>query len=84
MHRKAITDREGHPCSKLPWGALTAINLNTGKVAFRSVHGPGVDGQPTGSISVSGPIVTAGGLVFSAGTRAAVFYAYDARTAERV
>ena len=84
MHVKPVSDRQERPCSSLPWGALTAIDLNAGKQAFRVEHGPDVDGQPTGSLSVSGPIATAGGLIFSAGTRASILYAYDSATGERV
>lgn len=84
MHRKAIQDRDGNPCTELPWGALTALDLNTGKQVFRVMHGPATDGQQTGSVSVSGPIVTAGGLVFSGGSKGRFFYGYDAQTGKRL
>jgi len=83
-HVKALSDRLGRPCTKLPWGSLVAINMSTGKQTFRVPHGPDVKGQHTGSLSVSGPIVTAGGVVFSAGTTAPVLYAYDAASGKRL
>lgn len=84
MHRKPLADHEGNPCAKLPWGSVTALNLNTLQIQFKVPHGPEVHGQQTGTYSVSGPIVTAGGIVFSAGTRAASLFAYDAMTGQRL
>ncbi len=84
MHRRPIVDHDGRPCAKAPWGALTAINLMTGKQVFRVAHGTEMPGQQTGSLNVSGPIVTAGGLVFSAGTREPILHAYNAATGAEV
>lgn len=84
MHRRPIVDHDGRPCAKMPWGALTAIDLNTGKQVFRVSHGTEMPGQRTGSLNVSGPMVTAGGIVFSAGTREPMLHAYDAKTGEEI
>ncbi|MDP9040073.1 MAG: pyrroloquinoline quinone-dependent dehydrogenase [Acidobacteriota bacterium] len=84
MYRHPIMDHDGLPCAKMPWGALTAVDLNTGRQLFRVTHGTEVSGQKTGSLNVSGPMVTAGGVVFSAGTREPFFRAYDATTGDEI
>jgi quinoprotein glucose dehydrogenase len=75
-------DIEGRPALRPPWGALNAINLNTGEYAWKVTIGnhpelqePG--GPETGSEGYGGPIVTAGGLVFIGGTHDKKFRAYD-------
>jgi quinoprotein glucose dehydrogenase len=69
-------------CQTPPWGSLTAVNVNTGQIAWRVNLGvtdslpPGL--QNTGRPSLGGPIVTASGLVFIGGTDDARFRAFDA------
>ena len=71
-YRKFL-DPDGYPAVKPPWGTLSAIDLNTGKYAWKAPLGEypalaaqGVKG--TGSENYGGPIVTKGGLVFIAAT----------------
>ena len=73
------------PCTKPPWGLLHAVDLNSGEVAWEvplgtvdELEAKGV--RQTGAPSLGGTIVTAGGLVFVAGTNDARFRAFDART----
>jgi quinoprotein glucose dehydrogenase len=33
-------DEDGYPCQQPPWGELTAINANTGDIAWRRRAGP--------------------------------------------
>lgn len=80
-------DINGHPAIKPPWGALNAIDLNTGEYAWKVTIGNHPDlqqpGAPiTGSEGSGGPIVTAGGLVFIGSTRDKKFRAYDKATGE--
>ena len=49
-------------------------------MAWQQPHGTQTPGHQTGSPSLGGLIVTAGGLVFSAGTREPLLRAYDAAT----
>lgn len=78
------------PCTPPPWGTLAAVRATTGEVAWQvplgQVHG--TDKMPnmekSGSIALGGPIVTAGGLVFTAGTLEAAIYAFDVRTGDRL
>ena len=64
--------REGYP-GEAPWGHLTAINLNTGKVVWKQTIGDYPElqakGIHAGSESFGAPVVTAGGVVFIAATK---------------
>jgi quinoprotein glucose dehydrogenase len=78
-------DQNGYPGVKPPWGHLTAIDLNTGEFAWRTVFGEYPEltakGIPlTGTQNFGGTIVTAGGLVFIGGTQDEKFHAYDKST----
>lgn len=78
-------DHEGYPGIKPPWGMLTAIDLNAGTIAWQVPLGEYPEltarGVPrTGTETFGGPIVTAGGLVFIAGTKDERFHAFDKRT----
>jgi len=74
----------GWPCWQPPWGRLTAVNVNTGDIAwqvpFGTVEGLPADLKSGGENSLGGPISTAGGLVFIGATRDRKFHAFDART----
>jgi quinoprotein glucose dehydrogenase len=71
-------------CQQPPWGTLSAIDVNTGEIAWQTPLGVS-DNLPlalqnTGRPNVGGPIATAGGLVFIAATDDSRFRAFDART----
>ncbi len=77
------------PCQKPPWGLLTAIDLNTGDIAWRvplgiteELEAKGV--HSTGAPNIGGSIATAGGLVFIAATNDSRFRAFDARTGREI
>ena len=76
-------DGDGYPAIQPPWGTLTAINLDTGTVAWRCPLGeyPELAAQGmgnTGTENYGGPVVTAGGLVFIAATNFDnKFHAFD-------
>lgn len=80
FHR--LLDDHGYPGTKPPWGTLNAINLNTGKLVWKVPLGEyaelterGV--RPTGTENFGGATVTAGGVVFAAGTRDHKIRAFD-------
>jgi quinoprotein glucose dehydrogenase len=80
-----VRDPEGYPGSKPPWGELFCLDLNTGRIAWRVPLGEYAEltaqGVPkTGTENLGGPTVTAGGLVFCAGTKDAKIRAFDADT----
>lgn len=75
-------DKNGLPAVKPPWGTLNAINLNTGEYLWKIPYGEYPElkarGIPqTGSESYGGPVITASGLLFIAGTKDGQFRAYD-------
>ncbi len=84
-----ITDPEGYPGLNPPWGLLNCLDLNTGKILWRVPLGEYEEltrqGVPkTGRENLGGPTVTAGGLVFCAGTRDNKIRAFDKDTGEEL
>ncbi len=71
-YRKFL-DPDGYPAIAPPWGTLNAIDLNTGKYAWKIPLGeyPALAAKGmknTGTENYGGPVVTAGGLIFIAAT----------------
>jgi quinoprotein glucose dehydrogenase len=59
------------PCAPPPWGTLAAVDMIAGTIRWQVPLGSMAPNEPTvpkGVPSLGGPIVTAGGLVFIAGT----------------
>ncbi|MFO7846123.1 MAG: PQQ-binding-like beta-propeller repeat protein [Balneolaceae bacterium] len=80
-------DSDGYPAISPPWGTLNAIDLNTGEFLWEITYGEHPElmeqGIPqTGSENYGGPVVTAGKLLFIAGTKDRKFRAYDKRNGE--
>jgi quinoprotein glucose dehydrogenase len=75
-------------CQSGSWGDLVAVDVNTGKVAWRSRLGVTdslpADKQLTGRPSAGGPTSTAGGVTFIGGTDDARFRAFDTRTGKEI
>ena len=76
------------PCQQPPWGDLTAVDINTGKIAWRTTLGI-TDSLPealrnTGRPSAGGPIVTAGGLIFIGATDDNRIRAFDTLTGKEI
>jgi quinoprotein glucose dehydrogenase len=70
------------PCQQPPWAELMAVNANTGDIAWRvplgttdKLEANGI--HNTGAFGQGGPIATAGGLVFIAGTNDKRFRAFE-------
>lgn len=66
-------DQDGYPATAAPWGYLTAIDMTTGKFAWRIPFGEypelvAAGLKDTGSESYGGGIATANGLFFIAAT----------------
>ncbi|MBC7827085.1 MAG: PQQ-binding-like beta-propeller repeat protein, partial [Chitinophagaceae bacterium] len=78
-------DQNGYPAIKPPWGTLSAVDLNTGEYLWKVPLGEFPEltkkGIPvTGTENYGGPIVTAGGIVFIAGTKDERIRAFDKQT----
>jgi len=82
-------DKNGLPAVRPPWGTLNAINLNTGeyvwKVPFGETPELKAKGLPqTGSESYGGPVITASGIMFIAGTKDGYFKIYDKKNGKLI
>ena len=78
-------DQERYPCQQPPWGELTAVDVNTGEIAWKVPLGsfPELEAQGlknAGTPNVGGTIATASRLVFVAATNDAKLRAFDSRT----
>jgi quinoprotein glucose dehydrogenase len=72
------------PCNPAPWGTTEAVDLYTGKHVWDVPLGTLVEGKQTGAINLGGPIITAGGLVFTAAAMDLNFHAFDSETGEEL
>lgn len=84
LYRTFLFSPSGTPCNAPPWGTTKAVDLFTGKVAWDVPLGTLVPGKETGSINLGGPIVTAGGLVFTSATIDPHLHAFDSETGKEL
>ncbi len=88
MRRRILLGPSGLPCSPPPFGTLVAVSLATGERVWEvplgtvSALAPAGTTVPPdwGSPTLGGPIATAGGLVFMAGTLDRSIRAFDVET----
>ena len=76
------------PCQNPPWGNLYAVNVNTGKIAWRVNLGV-TDSLPegkknTGRGSLGAPLTTASGLTFIGATDDSRFRAFETKTGKEI
>ena len=85
MYREPLLSPKHHlPCNPPPWGATTALDLNAGKIIWEAPLGSMGAVAPPGSINLGGPLMTAGGLVFSAAAMDPYLHAFDSRTGREI
>jgi quinoprotein glucose dehydrogenase len=82
-------DKDGYPAISPPWGTLNAIDLNNGEYVWKKVFGETPElqakGLPqTGSESYGGPVITAGGVLFIAGTKDGKFRVYNMKNGDLI
>jgi quinoprotein glucose dehydrogenase len=83
------SDPSGNPAMKGPWNTLSALNLSTGEYAWQIPVGNDEKlqekgGPITGLLARSGPMVTAGGLVFISGAADKKLWAFDKNTGKLI
>jgi quinoprotein glucose dehydrogenase len=90
MYRRFLQAPSHLPCVKPPWGMLTAIDMVWGTIRWQiplgSLQSFGGDHAPveTGAIGFGGPIITASGLAFIAGTFDSHIRAFDIETGKEL
>jgi len=84
VERHPLQDGSGFNCAPAPWGAITAVNLNTLTTVWEKPLGTMIAGQTTGVVNFGGPIVTASGLVFTAAAEDPWLRVFDAATGEEL
>jgi quinoprotein glucose dehydrogenase len=87
-NRRWLLSPLGAPCTAPPWGELVAVDLQSGDVRWRVPLGSIEKNLPVrfewnlGTPSLGGPIVTAGGVIFIAGTMDGFLRAFDIENGE--
>lgn len=92
MKRELLRAPSGLPCNPPPWGLLTAIDMNTGRVLWKVPLGTTRDLAPfsdlilhgVGTPNFGGPISTGGGLVFIGAAMDNFLRAFDERTGKEL
>jgi quinoprotein glucose dehydrogenase len=84
MYRTFLFSPSGTPCNAPPWGTTEAVDLFTGKIVWNVPLGTMVPGKTTGSINLGGPMMTAGGLVFTSATIDPHVHAFDSETGKEL
>ena len=79
-----LSPQRGLPCNAPPWGSVTAVDLFTGKKVWDVPLGTLVPGMNTGTITLGGPMVTAGGLVFTSATMDNYLRAFDSESGKEL
>lgn len=79
----------GVPCTPPPWGTLTAVDMDSGKVKWHKPFGRTkrygmVFPESWGSVIIGGPIVTAGGIVVMAASMDKKLRILDVNTGEEL
>lgn len=93
-NRAMVVSPLGVPCTEPPFGALTAIDMNTRQIAWQRSMGTVEEmgplnirtrlPMPLGMPTLGGPVATASGLVFFTGTADYYLRAMDVATGEEI
>ena len=84
LYRSFVFSPHKTPCNPPPWGTTEAVDLFTGKKVWDVALGTMIPGQQTGSINLGGPMMTAGGLVFTSASMDLAFHAFDSDTGKEL
>jgi glucose dehydrogenase len=86
---KRLLDESGYPINNPPWGSLTAINLNTGKIIWKEPLGNYKEFKQesklfTGTENFGGVTATKGNITISTGTLDKKLYIHDSRNGKLI
>jgi quinoprotein glucose dehydrogenase len=84
LYRTFLFSPGGTPCNAPPWGTTAAVDLFTGKIIWNVPLGSFAPGRHTGTINLGGPMVTAGGLVFTSAAMDNIIRAFDSQTGKEL
>jgi quinoprotein glucose dehydrogenase len=84
MFRTPLLSPSGLPCNTPPWGTVAAVDLFEGKKVWDVPLGSFISGTNTGTITLGGPMVTAGGIVFTAAAMDGFLRAFDSETGKEI
>ncbi len=85
FRRPLLSPKHRLPCVPPPWGMLSAVDMVKGTIRWQVPLGSFAPGKvPDGVINLGGPIVTAGELVFVAGTIDPHLRAFDLETGKEL
>jgi quinoprotein glucose dehydrogenase len=86
MRRILVSPRLSLPCTPPPWSTLVALDMRTGEQKWEVPLGKFSPKAPAawGSLSLGGPIMTASGLTFAAGTVDAAVRAFDSESGKEL
>jgi quinoprotein glucose dehydrogenase len=84
LYRTFLFSPGATPCNAPPWGSTAAVDLFAGKIIWNVPLGSFAPGQPTGTINLGGPMVTAGGLVFTSAAMDSVIRAFSSENGKEL
>jgi quinoprotein glucose dehydrogenase len=84
MFRTPLLSPSGFPCNMPPWGTLAAVDLFEGTKVWDVPLGSFIPGMNTGTITLGGPMVTAGGIVFTSAAMDGFLRAFDSETGKEI
>jgi len=84
MFRTPLLAHSGLPCNPPPWGTIAAVDLFEGKKVWDVPLGTWIPGMNTGTITLGGPMASAGGLVFTAAAMDNYLRAFDTETGKEL
>jgi quinoprotein glucose dehydrogenase len=84
VFRTPLLAPSGLPCNAPPWGSVAAVDLFSGKKVWDVPLGSWIPDRNTGTITLGGPMVSAGGLVFTAAAMDNYLRALDSETGKEL
>lgn len=84
MFRTPLLSPSGLPCNTPPWGTVAAVDLFEGKKVWDVPLGSFIPGMNTGTITLGGPMATAGGIVFTSAAMDGFLRAFDSDTGKEI